>query len=679
LQPLDRVLQEDVGYRLPTIDVGHRTAGAVPVDGESDKICMSFWVEDAAYSYEIALDSAAGFGDPHGLNPIGSLLADIAYTLNNAFENETLAVPWWTIGTTFISITHTVVSGKIVLDFAINSPATVSYVMYSVQLHARHGSVWRQLGFTGTHTFSAQGKTLETTTIQFSAQRGLPALFISRAGRSTTTDLRIWYRSTRGPAIDFDAGWDDDDDQNVGAYFKIGEEIFKASASTSFTRYGDTWNYLTTSGRAQLGSFAQEHYIELGEEVPDAVQVIGLAGMQLPKAWLYLLLGGSGTKTHNHATWDQGWYGSGVYLDGNYIDVTSFTDLAATSGVIADNLCVSEPEPLRDVVQGDAIITGMCIIAGPDGVRLIDVSPPGEADAADAVLALDSTNTRTTGAGGRGIVVELGERRVVNDVMIETDYDNGIQKHRHKIWHIAADSVGTYGRKPRLGAKLRAVRGSQLASEAAERILAAYKAPYAVVTVDVADPLWWTVELGDIVTLSHALIPTLSNGISFVTVGRGITALPARVMSITHQYPKSATHSKNSRGSAVLMVGNISEVGTGPIAPSVYVSSNVAEVCTITARYGGSEVGDFAGGDLVHVRTYDGSTIEDHTIDDLDTGAGTITLADTPVISAPFIIEYQDYAVGLQDAQRTKAFGAAGDTRVLDKPRGGTDPLKRFR
>jgi hypothetical protein len=221
------------------------------------------------------------------------------------------------------------------------------------------------------------------------------------------------------------------------------------------------------------------------------------------------------------------------------------------------------------------------------------------------------------------------------------------------------------------------VRGSQLASEAAERILAAYKAPYAVVTVDVADPLWWTVELGDIVTLSHALIPTLSNGISFVTVGRGITALPARVMSITHQYPKSATHSKSSRGSAVLMVGNISEVGTGPISPSAYCSSIVTDTCTITDRYGGDEEAEFVAGDLVNLRSYDGSTVVAATIDEVN--ANEIILSSAPAISAPFLIEPREYSAALQDAQRTTAFGAAGDTRNLDKPSAGTDPPKRYR
>ncbi|MHC4647039.1 MAG: hypothetical protein ACYTBJ_16210 [Planctomycetota bacterium] len=674
LQPLDRVLGEAVAYRLPTLEVG-LPEGQVPVDGQSDRVQFAlhlFYVEPpdsflGAVTIDVQLAPNLVDGQTSGVFSLNVLQGMITRALQA--ELDAIGPPWW-LASSKIYVNLESPDGTTVCTVYLRTVGA-SGITLSASIQARQGTVWRQLGFTGTHQVSVEQTSVDTD-LEFTAQRKLPGVYISGTGDPLNpSGLRIWYTSLRGPALDFDPGYDDAAGAAVGAYVRVDEEVFAVSASTSYTTFGLQFYYLTVTRRGQLGSLLQEHYIEAGEDIDDGVQLVAFPGVELPIAWLYLLTGGSGTKGHNDPVYDQGWYGSGVYLDAQWIDATSFTDLAAQRGVISDNLAAGESTPLRDVCQGDLIANGLGIIGGPDGIELLDVFPPGAINADDAVIALDSLNTRTVGKGGRGIPVDLGENKIVNDCVAHTVYDNGASRYRHKVSMTASDSVGTYGRKPRVEFKIRAIKDIAVARDAMKRIQDAYKSPYAIIDVDVTAPEWWSVKLGDVVTLTNDVVPTVSNGLAFVTPGRGITALPARVMHIEHNYPKRDARNMSRRGHAKLMIANISDAQATTWSPSAYCSARSGATCTITARYGGDEGAEFKTDDLVNLRTYDGSTIEQAEVS--TAAAGSIVLKATPVIAAPFLIEPRSYATALQAAQRRTAYGTDG-SHQLDDPAGAALP-----
>jgi hypothetical protein len=703
LVSLDSLLTRQVCTRLPTATLGW-PSGYIGVDDTCWDAPMRLSIKASTLSeiqeFEIArgLDdglrapvNGARLRDDVGLYEEGLLYSydDVGRALSSMANFSARAIGGWDV--TF-SIGESP-DGEIQLTVSVSTNGAATARSTTIVLRAIEGSVWRLLGFTSDRIIEIQSQAINTVeTVEVVADRAKPRGYVPRHAAGGL----VWYTDKRGPDFVESPGHKrafgdaQSSDLSIPPYVRLGLEVVKVSGfDTAGAYYIDSGTqiparYLRIEARGQLGSSAWEHYAETGEDDILVEQGLAFPLTGLPDAWLYLLLGGSGVPNSNDSTYDRDWYGGSAYIPSAFVDSDSFElqSERLLGFYMSQGLSVFEPTALRELLTGDAILGGVSIVAGADQIRLVDMSPPDPSLSDDAVLQLDSTNCRTIGDGGNGIPLDMSEDRIVNTMSVDYAWDPGQKKYKSD--HTAQDttSIGTWGRSKPFNVRTRSSRFLEQVSDGCRQMLGAYSRPYAVVDVEVSTPLWYTVDVGDIVTLTHEKVPTFSSGNATVTVGRGVTSQVGRVVSTERYYPRDGRGTV--RGKATLIFGGTSDAQPANWCPAARCTSRSGAILTVDEHRFSSELDTktdakyFPNTAKVRLRTFDGSTTESATVSSTTNTTIVLTGAPLTVTTPPFIVEFDDFDTsGLLDSQKAHSYGC-GDDFDLDDSAAVAQPPRRY-
>ncbi len=426
-------------------------------------------------------------------------------------------------------------------------------------------SFWRELGFT---TLQEATPAVEATrvTYTFTADRPLP-VFRLPAGNGLR---RIYYHTPTGPNFDATPGYVTDAGADIDGALRIGDkEIVEFNSSGSQGGFA----YLSISARGAYGSDSREEiYVEWAPAKPKPIEIVqglGFSGCGDLRTALYLLLGGSGEAGFNHATYDQGWRGSGAFVAADLIDVTSFETLNSKTQPPEgrDNRFIPDATSLREWLHGVLVETQSFPVAtwtATDGrfkLRVKQARPPRESDRLTAHV-LDRSVTWT--GGPDKAEVEIDQGKIVNSAVVRTGLNNAAQKWLQTQQSTDSTSVGTWGRKDRLNFDVGSTSDPLEAMDVAIDLLGSvYRSlgiPWAIILVPTGSPETWGWQLFDPVLVSHTALPKR------LSVGRGITDVLGVIVGKIDMYRGQA--SKAVRSLLRVLVADYGSSRWGLRAPS---------------------------------------------------------------------------------------------------------------
>lgn len=427
--------------------------------------------------------------------------------------------------------------------FRASTDATASggntYTTTTLTLHVagetdRRPCILREMGFTEPMTIEVENVGSMYQWIA-EAHRGMPRLRLP----ANTIGRKLAYVYTEGVGFDTEPGWQDADGEDIDGYVLVDEEIlWFDTKSTVTTTGGGLVRFLGPVRRAQFGTKAVEHYHEYNRTNTDfckITQVMAFPNTGLGKVSLYCLLGGSGTKGSN-GTYDQGWRGSGAYIDQRLVDTASFLALDEQTDSRRDHV-ITNRTTWRDFFASDFVSVQGYVVPQDDstnGFRLsaARVPMPMEAAAAVSTLLLDHSCVRTSA----GVGWEASEDRLVNTINAkDVNWNPGTGKGDETITHRNATSTGTFGEAEPVEISMKGTIGREAALDRvvslAQNLYALFSLPFVVIEVPVtrASKIW-TVNLGDTLTVTHTVLPSGS------TVAYGITTLACTVIGKVSRY-----------------------------------------------------------------------------------------------------------------------------------------------
>jgi hypothetical protein len=677
LRPLDTWLSRKISTKGPRALLGTNDSGKVVVDDSTNKVAFAIWgsnnaISAAIFSLTTPLVDSSGTAVPDGVYTYTQVSRFIGDTIEDYLNGLTDPPDWWTASDyIFGGVAGFTEDGNLVWRLRYRNDGSQRFDL-TFQIKPRVGTIWRALGYDDNISDTQHIPINTSTDLTFEAQRPYPRGYLSSANE----DARLYYRGTNGIAFEADPGYDDRAGNNVAGYVRIGETIRQVTAVDA--------DYLTLAAGAFIGSKLTEQYQEPEDPPIDVVQVLAWPEVYTPKAWLYAILGGSGVKGFNDSTYDQDWRGGSAYVPAAYVDKTAFETRALELRWYGDRLSAAEEEPAREFMRGDLILSASAVVGGSNKIKLKDVSPPLLTDSSLSVMTLDASTTRTLGASGIGF--DLSEHRVENDLQILWQWNRGTLDYDDEIRQYAIESRGTYGESDtlRILARTQGGPGQEIVvRRGADALQAAFASPYALVDVVISNPLWWTVEIGDIVTLSNEVVPTISNGLSVPSPGRGVTGLTARVWALTKKFPKRGMGARRGTdaGTATLLIPNVSDLPGTRWSPAIEVLSvdGTGLILTCAANSyspsgGTADASQLDTNDLIRLRSFDGTTVESRTVSGVS--GNDVTINSATALTAPFLIESDSYKSALQSTQQLDAYQSDNDG-LLDKP-GGTDLARRY-
>lgn len=631
------------------------------------------------------------------LQTSGGALADGWYSL--AEINEALTYTITEVGTTPGSmsstetsvyltqeqeaggITNTDSPWSLVVSSGDSSAGNDDYTLIVKGVNAGR-SFWRSIGFEEEEEAS-EGNGSVPFSWRVTAPRNRPRAFIPNS-RRTGWQIIVSEELTNLP-FQASTGWTDDDGNAISGYVLIGEEVieFTARAVASITGRADSPIALTLGQRGAFGTRVAELYEEAGED-SDPVEIV--QGLCFPyttwgRAGLYLATCLAGQA--DNGSFDKGWRGAGAAISADIINSVSWRNVAqATSG--RRDIAVFESTPLDEVlarclVPSQAIIVARSTDSGtlPYALEALQIRPPMVSDATDATsLGVGELLT----IGGEGIDWSADESAVISTVVgANLGYDHGRGEGSQLTW-INGTAKGTYPDSRAIDVDLRDLAGYDEATvrlgELAQILSANYGVPFLVIGLTVALPEdAWTLDVGDIVSITHPLI------LQRAAASRGVTALLGRVFSISRRY----------RGGGA--AGHITVVAQedgrrfGGYAPSALVNAvgGSALILTVDDNYdslsGTKDVTRFAAGDKVRLyNPGNESAAESRTIDSTSVSgsadSSTITLTVATGLSVPIVVEPSAYNTsGMPDSQRVYVYLSDNDGQI-DKASGADDAFE---
>lgn len=561
---------------------------------------------------------------------------------------------------------------------------TASNLGYSFHVLGATGSrsLWRALGWTG----EPSGNAADLGAIvgwEVNADRRRPAFYLP-AG---TLGRQIPYRLSG--SLDFTAspGWTDDDGDAIGAFCRVGEEVVSVSAVTTADIAGVAYGVpvLTISGRGELGSLAEEIYIESdvagGLELPAIVQGLVFPDTTWGRAGAYLaaMMAGDGS----NGPFDVGWRGGGAAIPEALLDLDSWLEVAgATNG--RRTIAIFDTTPLdevlgRNLVLSQAVLAAMHTDTGYV-LRAIDMRPALEHEGIGATV-LDTSNLITR---REGIDWEAAEAGVVATVIGQNlAYDHGADDDGIEVVVKNGTAAGTWSDTRPLEVDLRDVGGGADAArdrllDFAQIIWAAFGEPYLVLQLSIALPeVAWMLEIGSFVEITHPLI------LQRAAVARGVTGLVGRVFAVKRSYRGGGV-----AGRVVVLAqeGGTRFAGYAPSAYATAVSSATLTCLDHYDSYDGDELKDvehFVVGGRVRVyQPGNEDTSVLRTVQSISVSgsadASQIVLTLAPGLAAPVIVEPADYDdFNTSDEHRRYAYLSDGDG-VLHRPDGSTDTAYEY-
>jgi hypothetical protein len=438
---------------------------------------------------------------------------------------------------------------------------------------ARGDSVWRALGFED--PAQALSGTLTTTTVYFGVDteaestRKFPRFYLPRFPGATA--IRSWgLEDPQTPhAI---PGYDDDDANAIGGYLRISDqECIGFSAVDTATYPGYT--AFTVSERGALGSSLTEIYVEWGEDAEPIIQGLAFPNTSWPRVLLYLLLGGSGVSGLNDATYDEGWVGSGVYVDSDLVDKTSILALVAKLGDTLRDWAWFEATKLRDFVDSEGLLANAILapIAGQMVARAI--TKLLEAEVVDSVATLTLAHQHAD-TGRR--TYDDGENMISNALEVEGAWDHATDAPRHVAKTYQGTSVTSYGLRNKRSVKLQGVLSvAELKSRVEDlgiRYFSTRAFPRVVFGIPFANTIVWDVELMDVVEVTDDLMPAMSSGGAATGATRGLSSVACRVFKADHLLP-AASEREAERGRLAFVTDKKDSSRYSHWAPSAQVNA----------------------------------------------------------------------------------------------------------
>jgi hypothetical protein len=397
---------------------------------------------------------------------------------------------------------------------------------------ASRQSIWGELGFEGIVEAVAEPNSNSTfNTWTFDASRALPTLRVPMTASPDDLNLvrTLYARELAGPPLNASFAAATNDGGTVSRAFRLGDHfVFEAgSTGTGFVDIAEKNRYGTRQ--------TEEVYDEWKPDKPartELVRGLGFAGVGELRMLLHLLLGGSGTVNHNHATYDKLWRVPD-FVPADLVDVASFEtiddELFTTLG--RDNWFIDEPTAVRDVAQ-DVLTANQCFIvptwSAADGrfkIRCLRWEPPTQDEIIDA-FELSHSNVIST--LDMGVTLQTTQNELVNGVQALAGFDNAKKKWLREVISTDLTSANTFGRGEPLSLRIRGVANPvdavSEAIDAAANLYLSFAMPYHVVVVAVASLQAWALQLGDPVALTHSVLPSRSQA------GRGVERLAGRIV-----------------------------------------------------------------------------------------------------------------------------------------------------
>jgi hypothetical protein len=326
-------------------------------------------------------------------------------------------------------------------------------------------SVLRSMGLEETYTaFDEQrvgGQHWAFPTIEGDRKRAqlyLPAV-------DGATSLRT-FDAQSNLAFSVDPGYDDDNGALVGGYVRVAnQECMKFTTATAA-------GILGISERGKLGSQVQEIYVEAGDDPAEVVQGLAFPGVSWPRMLLYLILGGSGVAALNDTEYDQGWSGSGAYIDSALVDKASFVKAVTSLGNTArDNWAFFEATPIRFVMESEGLLAN-AVIRQKDGLlNLTTVTRVMEAEALESPLSLAIADQHPD-TGRR--TYSSGENMISNALELHGAWDHGRDEPTHIVEAYEGTSVTSYGIRNKQTVEVRGVAGIEALRSGAQDLTVAY-------------------------------------------------------------------------------------------------------------------------------------------------------------------------------------------------------------
>lgn len=596
---LDQLLAKEVATRLPTAWAGLYGEDAYPegtifIDRTCNRVTFTDWSSvDYPKRVDVPLirdDGGGGSEDvPTGHYPYYLISQYLQFTIDDATSGNYYEVNCAPVTRDGKRVTRVVIGAQF--------GDTDERAFELLPDAESPNNIWRPMGFQN-NSFETQDSGDAFKTWIFLSDRAPARCYIGAP--ETGVPERIYVSDPTvagGPTFDGDPGWVDSDGMSVDGYVRVGKECFRF---TGYTAGADGQNYLTVAedGRAQLGSIAQEFYVEQtvfpeDEEREQAVQGIVITNVTAPLAYVQFLTSGSGVSGHNGSL-DEGWKGSGANVEEQHVDVDSFSQTGRVLDAIRwDAVAAFEPVKMRDLLPGE-LAASQAVVVGTNVYDEGSASWSGfvlqAADPLHPMLhEIEGADTLDISeiVAGADVTDEDADDRAVNKILTDTLYDHGEGKFRikaHPTTHVTFSE--TYGANPALKIQL---KGLFDVADAAERIrdivqpiFFQFGEPYRVITLPIASFRAWAWGLGKILTLTH---PAL---IRRQAAERGESELTVKVMergSVVFGPEQGAVFSK------IVSIGaNVESVG---ISPAFEVTSqHSGATYNVTAqRFSASETG----------------------------------------------------------------------------------------
>lgn len=366
-----------------------------------------------------------------------------------------------------------------------------------------------------------------------------------------------------------------------------------------------------------------EVYVEVENPLGDKEQkeikfercVLFRNGIGVTKAILQLLCGGSGSEGTLDATYDVGWRGCGLAINGDYIDIASF-EAFSDFGFEKRYFCIRKGDSIEDLLNNECKLGQFQICAGLGQLYLIDTKPMLEGDAASAHVLDHSISVTDLANQGSGF--DTSENRVLNHITGRGNYNPVTKSYGTTSINLyRADSIASFGKKEPMQVNIMGVPGiiatQAQSSRLGSRVFGAYAYRYAVIEKYIATPAAWLWRLGDTVLLTARELP----GLDADEVG--VEALPCKIFGKDDYFLTGGSDRGRYFCKVVLVCRAYSGFRFGRWCPTAYAAtykggggSGAAVVTTSTlyARSGNDAASFMAGWKVRLYSIVDGSTVD---------------------------------------------------------------------
>jgi len=428
-------------------------------------------------------------------------------------------------------------SGGFVLDFTSDTEfrytlnlTTEPFIVtrgWKVRLYPHWGnntSFIKDLGFTSEGAVECTGA--EGSPGFFTAKADKkPAKFRWPKGNLAKPD-RIYVKPARDQYTEDNfivSDWLDDEGNSI-----LPHAYIKDVGIIKFTTYDVASGYLSGVEAAEfnLGTKEEVYIEDTGFEEAETEakiqRVVALPNTSVQRAFLYLLLGGSGVGNTNHATYDKGWRGAGLNIPSDLIDVTSFT---STQRVIRDQIVWMKGDDVRKFIEPELVSSQLQLVCSLGELYMIEIQPIIEASDT-AVHTIDSSKIVTLNS--RPYAIDRQTNRVINAMNIKAGYSYSSGKFNLEVFNRQQDSINTYGQKQIISLELKSISSNEDANQTvaniSQSIFALYSRPYAIIELDLAVKESLLYRIGDIVSITHPHIPKPTSA------ERGIEGVLGRIL-----------------------------------------------------------------------------------------------------------------------------------------------------